>query len=179
MLDAIDRKFAALATDNAPGQEVRQVAADLSGKMIGQKFDGRLVDFSHGDVDAFLPAPNSFEAFEEGVRDGAKQAYTEYRGSRDIREVHPELVFLRLNGGTPLPPKKSEEGDTIRRELLMRAGYREVDRWLDEKRIGTGAKRDDILDACAVAIAARDPAGHLPDGTPQLDGHGLPMQIWF
>jgi aspartate/methionine/tyrosine aminotransferase len=99
MLDAIDRKFAALATDNAPGQEVRQVAADLTGKMIGEKFDGRLVDFSHGDVDAFLPAPSSFGAFEQGVRDGGKQAYTEYRGSRDIREV----VAERLTAFTGVP----------------------------------------------------------------------------
>ena len=30
--------------------------------------------------------------------------------SRDIREVHPELVFLRLNEGRPLPSKKSEAG---------------------------------------------------------------------
>jgi predicted RNase H-like nuclease len=98
---------------------------------------------------------------------------------RDIREVHPELVFLRLNGGRPLPPKKSEEGGTCRRRLLKREGFREIDRWLIETRIGTGAKRDDVLDACAVAIAARDPAGHLPEGAPQLDACGLPMQIWF
>src|SRR5262249_17446281 len=90
-----------------------------------------------------------------------------HRG-HDIREVHPELVFLRLNGGRPLPPKKSEKGDTLRRGLLKREGFREIDRWLTEMRIGTGAKRDDILDACAVAIAARDPSGHLPEGTPQL-----------
>ena len=30
---------------------------------------------------------------------------------RDIREAHPELVFLRLNAGRPLPSKKSEAGD--------------------------------------------------------------------
>jgi predicted RNase H-like nuclease len=39
------------------------------------------------------------------------------------------------------------------------------------------AKRDDVLDACAVAIAAREPAGSV--GSPPLDAHGLPMQIWF
>ena len=97
----------------------------------------------------------------------------------DIREVHPELVFLRLNGGQPLPPKKSEDGDALRRRLLKRDGFREIDRWVNETRIGTGAKRDDVLDACAVAIAAHAPAGVLPEGAPQLDGDGLPMQIWF
>jgi predicted RNase H-like nuclease len=106
-------------------------------------------------------------------------AFVRAHPTRDIREVHPELVFLRLNGGKPLPPKRSEEGDTLRRRLLRRDGFREIDRWLTDQRIGTGAKRDDVLDACAVAIAARAPAGVLPEGAPQLDGCGLPMQIWF
>ena len=99
--------------------------------------------------------------------------------SRDIREVHPELVFLRLNSGKPLPPKKSEEGEALRRRLLKRDGFRDIDRWLTQTRIGTGAKRDDVLDACAVAIAAREPAGCLPRGTPQIDAYGLAMQIWY
>jgi predicted RNase H-like nuclease len=96
-----------------------------------------------------------------------------------VREVHPELVFLRLNGSKPLPPKKSEEGDSLRRRLLRKHGFRKIDCWLTEARLGTGAKRDDVLDACAVALAARDPAGSVPGGSPQLDDQGLPMQIWF
>jgi len=95
----------------------------------------------------------------------------------DVCEVHPELVFLRLNGNKPLPAKKSEEGDALRRRLLKRQGFRDIDRWLDERR--TGAKRDDVLDACAVAIAARDPKVSLPDGEPVLDEYQLPMRIWF
>ncbi|MHC2333367.1 DUF429 domain-containing protein [Bradyrhizobium sp. USDA 4454] len=106
-------------------------------------------------------------------------AFVRANTTRDIREVHPELVFLRLNGGTPLPRKKSEEGDALRRRLLKRAGFREIDRWLAETRIGTGAKRDDILDACAAAFAAREPCGGVPEGAPPLDAHGLPMLIWF
>jgi predicted RNase H-like nuclease len=97
----------------------------------------------------------------------------------DACEVHPELVFLRLNGSKPLPPKKSEEGDALRRRLLKRQGFRAIDRWLDQQRIGTGAKRDDVLDACAVAIAARDPAGSLPEAEMSRDEFGLPMRIWF
>jgi predicted RNase H-like nuclease len=97
----------------------------------------------------------------------------------EVCEVHPELVFLRLNGNKPLPAKKSEEGDALRRRLLKREGFRAIDRWLEESRIGTGAKRDDVLDACAVAIAARDPVGCLPDGTALLDEFELPMRIWF
>ena len=58
-------------------------------------------------------------------------------------------------------------------------GFAEIDHWLSDTRIGTGARRDDVLDACAVAIAACEPAGSVPEGLPQLDGFGLPMQIWF
>jgi predicted RNase H-like nuclease len=106
-------------------------------------------------------------------------AFLRARPPIDVREVHPELVFLRLNGGRPLPPKKSDEGDTLRRRLLKRDGFRDIDRWLEERRIGTGAKRDDVLDACAVAIAARDPAGSLPEGKVPRDEFELPMRIWF
>ena len=106
-------------------------------------------------------------------------AFLRARPLIEVCEVHPELVFLRLNGSKPLPAKKSEEGDALRRRLLKREGFRDIDRWLEETRIGTGAKRDDVLDACAVAIAARDPAGSLPEGSPPLDKYGLPMRIWF
>ena len=60
--------------------------------------------------------------------------------ARDIREAHPELVFLRLNEGTPLPSKKSEAGIDLRRALLRREGIRDIDNWLDDARIGTGAR---------------------------------------
>lgn len=97
----------------------------------------------------------------------------------DIREVHPELVFLRLNGSQPLSSKKTNEGVGLRRALLKRSGLGNIDRWLNEERIGTGAKIDDVLDACAVAIAARAPAGSIPEGMPPLDAFGLSMRIWF
>jgi len=105
-------------------------------------------------------------------------AFVRAHRARDIREVHPELVFLRLNDGAP-PRKKSEEGDALRCRLLKHAGFREIDRWLTDTRIGSGAKRDDVLDACAVALAAREPRGCVPDGTPPRDAYGLPMRIWF
>ena len=70
----IEEKFAKLGVDNAPGQEERQKAAVLD--LRGEKLEGREVDFSHGDVDAFEPIPGSLETFEEGYRVGGKQAYT-------------------------------------------------------------------------------------------------------
>ncbi len=106
-------------------------------------------------------------------------AFVRANPSRDIREVHPELVFLRLNGDRPLPSKKSAEGIASRRALLEQSGIRRLDRWLGNERIGTGAKPDDVLDACAVALAAVEPSGSVPEGTPLPDAHGLPMRIWF
>jgi predicted RNase H-like nuclease len=105
-------------------------------------------------------------------------AFVRARRRLDIREAHPELVFLRL-AGRPLPSKKTEEGAVLRRELLTRAGFVELDEWLRGSRIGTGAKADDVLDACAVALAARDVSGCCPEGAPPHDAHGLTMQIWF
>jgi predicted RNase H-like nuclease len=106
-------------------------------------------------------------------------AFVRANASCDVREVHPELVFLRLNDNRPLPSKKSEEGDSLRRALLKRQGFHKIDVWLSSMRIGTGAKRDDVFDACAVAIAARDLAGSIPEGTSPFDEHRVPMQIWF
>ena len=82
----LDEKFKALEADNAPGQELRQDLGDLDSIMHGEKFDGVPVDFSHGDVDAFPPTPGSAEAWKDGFDRGASQAYTEYRGSAEVRE---------------------------------------------------------------------------------------------
>ncbi|MFA5520364.1 MAG: pyridoxal phosphate-dependent aminotransferase [Castellaniella sp.] len=81
------QKFARLGTDNAPGQEVRQRLSEADLPLRGEALPGTFVDFSHGDVDAFTPTPGAFELFAEGVRRGGAQAYTEYRGSLEIRNT--------------------------------------------------------------------------------------------
>lgn len=83
----LDEKFERLATDDAPGQEMRKSPSDISTLVIGSQLSGRPVDFSHGDVDAFKPAPGSLSLFIEGVQLGGKRAYTEYRGDAEIREA--------------------------------------------------------------------------------------------
>ena len=83
-MDFISEKFAKLGCDNAPGQEVNQKAEALP--LIGEKLEGRRVDFSHGDVDAHPPIPGSLEAFAEGFKEGGVQAYTEYKGRKAIRD---------------------------------------------------------------------------------------------
>lgn len=80
----IDEKFLKLGVDYAPGQEVRQKIETL--ELRGEKLEGVPVDFSHGDVNAFVPIPGTLDTFIAGVHLGAEQAYTEYRGAISIRE---------------------------------------------------------------------------------------------
>ena len=80
----IQEKFARLGIDNAPGQEALQKSQAL--ELRGEKLDGPAVDFSHGDVDAHVPTPGSFEVFAAGVEEGGAQAYTPYRGRKLILE---------------------------------------------------------------------------------------------
>ncbi len=80
----IQEKFATLGIDNAPGQEALQKAQVL--ELRGEKLEGPVVDFSHGDVDAHTPTPGSFEVFAAGVEEGGAQAYTPYRGRKPILE---------------------------------------------------------------------------------------------
>jgi predicted RNase H-like nuclease len=100
---------------------------------------------------------------------------------KSLRESHPDLVFCRLNGGAPLPSKHTARGLRERRDVLARHGVRDVDLWLGRLR-GTGAKPDDLLDACALALAAFEATqGHArrvkcPEAR---DARGLRMDIWF
>jgi len=80
----IQEKFAKLGIDNAPGQEALQKSQML--ELRCGKLEGAPVDFSHGDVDAHVPTPGSFEVFAAGVEEGGAQAYTPYRGRKEILE---------------------------------------------------------------------------------------------
>jgi predicted RNase H-like nuclease len=146
-------------------------------RWLWQKFDDP--DRANVEADRREQKKASRQLWHLGKKIMEVDAFVRANPSRDIREVHPELVFLRLNRNKPLASKKSPEGIARRRALLKRAGIRHIDRWLTRDRIGTGAKADDVLDACAVAIAARAPAGSVPEGTPPIDAFGLPMRIWF
>lgn len=98
-----------------------------------------------------------------------------------FRESHPELVFARLDGGTPLPSKHGCEGLRARRDILARHGFETIDRWLEQLR-GTGAKPDDLFDACVLALAACEAAtGQAQRVTcPEArDAKDLRMDIWF
>ena len=61
----------------------------------------------------------------------------------------------------------------------MQQGFAEIEAWLSAARIGTGARLDDVLEACAVAIAAREPAGSVPAVTANVYGPMPPETVMF
>lgn len=98
-----------------------------------------------------------------------------------IYEAHPELTFARLNGGKALVSKHSQAGLKLRKRLLVRAGFVKLDEWLQDLR-GSGAKADDLLDACALVLTAR----HILRGEARMlplraerDPRGLRMAIAY
>ncbi len=98
---------------------------------------------------------------------------------RRVRESHPELVFLHLNDGKPLPKKSTPEGLAMRRRVLRRHGLTGIDA-LADRLDRRKAKLDDLYDAAALALAARRVAQGvgvcLDSGR---DARGLRMEIWF
>ena len=98
-----------------------------------------------------------------------------------IFEAHPELAFARLNNGVPLASKHVPAGLRLRTEMLRDAGFHDINAWLKDLR-GTGAKPDDLLDACALVLTARHiacgSAVHLPCH-PEHDARGLRMSISY
>lgn len=101
-----------------------------------------------------------------------------------IAEGHPELAFARLNGAPCADPKKTPAGESERRDILLRAGLRQVDAALDDLRARHPRKsdfaNDDYYDACALSFTAEHrlsaTAWRLGDGA--RDARGLRMEIW-
>jgi predicted RNase H-like nuclease len=101
-----------------------------------------------------------------------------------VIESHPELAFVRLNGGAAMAsPKKignrvNPAGMEDRRKLLVDAG---LARGFLYGPAPAGAAQDDFLDAAVLLLVAeRHAMGKAvphPD-PPGRDGRGLPIAIW-
>jgi predicted RNase H-like nuclease len=98
------------------------------------------------------------------------------RRQRVLCETHPELIFWTQNGRNPLDKKKSAIGRKQRIAILKNMGFKNIEAML-ERRSGTGIGRDDLIDACACAIAARD--AKLTIGDTMRDAHGLRMEMHY
>ncbi|MHA1538076.1 MAG: DUF429 domain-containing protein [Alphaproteobacteria bacterium] len=99
-----------------------------------------------------------------------------------IREAHPELAFLALQGSPLEHSKKSPEGLKTRMDLLRENGFGRITNWVEI--LDTGhASADDLLDACALALSAermlKNKGQRLPADEPPRDAKGLRMEIWY
>ena len=99
---------------------------------------------------------------------------------RKTFEVHPEMSFLLLNGGSGISSKHSARGRAIRRRLLERAFGRAIVVGACKQPL-PGVSKDDVLDAMAAAWSAwriaRGAAIALPARI-MRDAHGLRMCIF-
>lgn len=102
-----------------------------------------------------------------------------------IREVHPELSFMRLNGGLPVRARKKSREGFYERWTLLEA---HVPEWMDaldnaiSRTRRSIAQPDDWLDAAAIAAAWRKGQGKwyfACDPPVRYDEAGRPMQIAF
>jgi len=103
-MDQLQEKYSRLGVDSAPGQEDLQEKIELD--IRGEALPGTKVDFSHGDVNAHIPTPGALDVFIDGYKEGANQAYTEYRGQKAIREIVAEKLSAftgsPINAGTEI-----------------------------------------------------------------------------
>jgi predicted RNase H-like nuclease len=91
-------------------------------------------------------------------------------------EAHPEMIFWRI-AGRVLESKNTQKGRDERINFLEQNGIGQVRRWL-EQRQHTGIRRDDLIDACACALAARDSTDTVPPGGGFTDD-GVRAEIWY
>ncbi|MEA3199371.1 MAG: hypothetical protein QOE90_799 [Thermoplasmata archaeon] len=90
---------------------------------------------------------------------------------RRVREAHPELAFARMGGGPMRHAKRTPEGLRERDRALRLA-----DAPIPERPSGT--RRDDLLDACALAWSAdRLARGEALVLGGERDARGLRMEI--
>ena len=89
-----------------------------------------------------------------------------------IVEVHPECSFALLNGGVPLPSKKTADGRELRRNLL--AAHFDI-----PSHAPRGAAIDDLLDAYAVLWSTQrfGRGEHRLFGDGRRDERGIEMRI--
>ncbi|MEU6848477.1 DUF429 domain-containing protein [Actinacidiphila alni] len=96
-----------------------------------------------------------------------------------IHEVHPEVSFQAMAGGTSLThSKKTWRGQATRRALLAAQGVHLGDDLGEADSVPT----DDVLDAAAAAWSAHriaTGAATCMPATPERDTEGRPVSIWY
>jgi predicted RNase H-like nuclease len=97
-----------------------------------------------------------------------------------IREVHPELCFMEIAGHPMKHPKRTDEGYTERKKVLIE--FRDIIGMLEKERPRNVAK-DDVLDGCAACwtamrIESKPTQAVCIPVNPPADSRGLRMEMW-
>jgi predicted RNase H-like nuclease len=98
-----------------------------------------------------------------------------------VREMHPEVAFWGLNGGTTIPTAKREAEGQVERLAVLDAHDPRAPRVVSASLLRfprNQVGRDDVLDALAGAVTATRTHGlrTLPP-EPETDPTGLPMEM--
>lgn len=106
------------------------------------------------------------------------------RARRLIREVHPEVCFWALAGGSPMAEKKDEVQGYSDRVAVLRAVRPSVKEEVNAIVASYPRKKvalDDVPDAMAAAITAAQDSSVLQTlpPLPPVDRFGLPMEMVF
>ncbi|MBI4340548.1 MAG: DUF429 domain-containing protein [Chloroflexi bacterium] len=106
-------------------------------------------------------------------------SYVRAHGQGMVKEIHPEVCFKAMKGGS-LESKKTVEGLAQRLALLTNSTSKAVVNQSERDRYGSGAKLDDLYDALAALWTARrileGNSKRLPEN-PEKDAEGLLMEI--
>ncbi len=154
------------AVHKATRKEASQTEERLTGKRIGSTSWGIVPKI--GEVDVVMGA-----LAEEG--------------RKRVKEVHPELLFWALNRKKDMACAKGTLQGFLERLNVLRQVDEGVDAILESAVPLTckgGVAGDDILDALAAAVTARE-GYHRPEklqtlpAKPPKDAHGLPMEMVF
>lgn len=102
-----------------------------------------------------------------------------------LQEAHPEICFTILNGGKSFSSKKSTPiGQTERLELL-KLNFKNAEHIYNkviDSTLRKDVKKDDILDAMVLAIAAfktKNKKATLLQNTPKEDSKGIRISLWI
>jgi predicted RNase H-like nuclease len=102
-----------------------------------------------------------------------------------VRETHPEVCFWTLAGGHRMEhPKKKEEGFLERRQVLQSVypSTNDIISYVLNSYRRDHVRRDDVLDALAVAVTAKLGSQKvlvsIPEA-PEFDSRGLRMEIVY
>jgi len=136
----------------------------------------------HRDIDGRGFGAQAFGILPK-IRDWDSLLRSDLSARNRIYEIHPEVSFAELNGGSGLVPgKKTPEGAQLRAKLLAHEFSAEAVRDLLDRVPRREAAPDDVLDALVALWSARRIAGgrssSLP-AVPSMDSYGLRTAIYY